>query len=503
MLISCLTWWKINTSPPFPEDHVLDIAFPSTDKIETYDPAKIYLASEYILLESVYSPLIELSNTNGEPFAAVARMFYWRDQKFYLVIRDDLKTIDGHPITAEDVMLSFKRLMILSKNTHGDFKSLVCPETELKSVFDDCPRMEIEGNTLILTPRYRSDLLVPMLAAIDFAIIPRKSFDPKSLKITDYRNTSGPYYVDQDKGNGNIILKPNPAHFHFEESMAQEIRLVPTKGKTQDELIELFGQIKIDHITTIEGIQIENLKEIGLDKSSFHETIHINTIVACITEKGKNRIPRKKRLAFAKALQKSFSDYCAKKEGCRPTKQFFLPLIGGLFPNDSDSALQKIMDSVEIETSGEGIHLGVYKMKQNELDEFFQTSKTYMPNLKVEQAMGMPDLVKVKNGSTPDYVIVVTDSGFLEDIGLLSYSMNTGIFGYSQEEGKAWLKDYMQTEDKLERVNKLRTMHLKSLTEGWMIPLYRTPYVAIARKPWKMHLSQLFANNPFWKIRKE
>ena len=176
----------------YPEDQVLDIAFPSTDRIEDYDPSKIHWDYQYILLESIYSPLIELSNTNGEPFSAVARIFYWRGQKFYLVIRDDLKTIDGHPITAEDVMLSFKRLMILSRNTHGDFKSLVCPEVELKSVFDDCPRMEIEGNTLILTPRYRSDLLVGMLSSIDFAIIPRKSFDPVSLKITDYRNTSGP-----------------------------------------------------------------------------------------------------------------------------------------------------------------------------------------------------------------------------------------------------------------------------------------------------------------------
>ena len=110
-------------------------------------------------------------------------------------------------------MLSFKRLMILSRNTHGDFKSLVCPEVELKSVFDDCPRMEIEGNTLILTPRYRSDLLVGMLSAIDFAIIPRKSFDPESLKITDYRNTSGPYYVDQDKWGWKYGFKTQPCPF--------------------------------------------------------------------------------------------------------------------------------------------------------------------------------------------------------------------------------------------------------------------------------------------------
>ena len=189
-------------------------------------------------------------------------MFYWRDQKFYLVIRDDLKTVDGYPITAEDVMLSFKRLMILSQNTHGDFKSLVCPETELKSVFDDCPRMEIEGNTLILTPRYRSDLLVGMLSAIDFAIIPRKSFDPVSLKITDYRNTSGPYYVDQDNGDGNIVLKPNPTHFHFEESMAQEVRLIPTKDKNKGEIIELLTRGRLTISLPLKELKSNTLKKL-------------------------------------------------------------------------------------------------------------------------------------------------------------------------------------------------------------------------------------------------
>ena len=503
--VSFLIYRGIAMHQSYPEDDVLDIAFPSTNNIESYDPARIHFDHEYVLLESIYSPLIELANTNSEPFAAVARMFYWRDQKFYLVIRDDLKTVDGHPINVEDVMLSFKRLMILSQNTHGDFKSLVCPETELKSVFDDCPRMEIEGNTLILTPRYRSDLLVGMLSSIDFAIIPRKSFDPVSLKITDYRNTSGPYYVDQDNGDGSIVLKLNPAHFHFEKTMAREVHLVSTKGMNRESVVSLFNQGKVDHITTIEGIEIEDLKKIDLNKSSFHETIHVKVAFAFITAKGKKKIPLKRRLSFAKALQKGFHEYCAKYEGCRPTQQFFLPLSGGDFSTEEEIIFQKAMDSVEMENSGKGIEVGIFNSKAKEkiMQEYIETAKKYLPALKAERAKGIPNFNQLEDSDVPDYIIGITDSGFLEDVSLLSYSMNTGIFGYSQEEGKAWLKDYMQTEDKLERVNKLRTMHLKSLTEGWMIPLYRTPYVAIARKPWKMHLSQLFANNPFWKIRRE
>ena len=485
----------------YPEDHVLDIAFPYEKRIEAYDPAKIHFAQEYILLESIYSPLIELANTNSEPFAAVARMFYWEGSELHFVIREDLKTIDGYQITVDDVEASLKRLLILSENTHGDFKNLVCPDAKLKSLKDDCPGIHKKGNTLILRPKHRRSFLLDIFASIDFAIIPQKSFDPVSLKITDYRNTSGPYYVDQDNGDGNIVLKLNPAHFHFEESMAREVRLVSSRKMNRDEVIQLLNQGKVDHITTLEGLEIPDLQKIDLNKSSFHETIHIRTAVTHITEEGKKKIPVKKRLGFAKALQKSFHEYCEKEEGCRPIQQFFIPLSGGDFSREEEAALKKLMDSVDGETSGENISLEILESKLSALKQHIQISKKYMPNLKVEKAKGIPAFNK--SSDTPDYLMVFTDSGFLDNIGLISYSTNSGIFGFPKEEGKAWLRDYMDTEGKLERIAKLRAMHLKSLTEGHMIPLYRTPYVAVARRPWKMHLSQLFANNPFWKIRKE
>ena len=146
-----------------------------------------------------------------------------------------------------------------------------------------------KGNTLILKPKLRQDYLVPMLASIDFAIIPKISFDPVNLKITDYSNTSGPYYVEEDKGQGYIVLKSNPTHFRFEKEMPQEVHLIPTKGMKRDEVIGLLNQGKIDHITTIDSLEVGDFKKVDSNKHDFHETIHIQTIVAHITEKGKKK----------------------------------------------------------------------------------------------------------------------------------------------------------------------------------------------------------------------
>ena len=97
-------------------------------------------------------------------------------------------------------------------------------------------------------------------------------------------------------------------------------------------------------------------------------------------------------------------------------------------------------------------------------------------------------------------VLVGPDTGFLEDIGLISYSMNAGYFGLNADERKLWLKKYMDLQDKSHRLELLRALHEKALSEPIIVPLLSAPYAALARKPWKIGLSQLYANNQLWLI---
>ena len=504
-MISLWFGWVILNPSNSPTDKHLKVAFPSRDRVDSFDPARIYFAPEYFILESLYSPLIELSDDKGSPVSSIAKEYYWKGNDLHLVIRDELKTIDGHSITVDDVIFSLKRLLVLSENTHGDFKNLVCPDKKLTSVEEDCPKMVQEENTLVLKMDAPWDFLIPMLAAIDFAIIPKRSVDPKTLKIVDYKNTSGPYYVERDEGKGKIFLRANPHHFHFRKNMADQITLVPTVGMSREQIIGLFNQGKINHITTISGFTIDDLKQIDKKDILIHETIPINAELAYITDMGKKRLSPETQMAFAKILQQSFHDYYANREGYKTSKQFFLPFGEGGISQEDEAILSKKMNAVDTELakSGEDIFLGIYESKASGLDIFSTIAKTNMPQLKTAQAKGLPAFATLSDEDTPDYIIVNTDSGFLEDVSLLSYTMNAGYFGLSKEKGKAWLKDYMETVDKKERIKKLKKMQLDSLTQGWMIPLFSSPYVAVTRKPWEPQLSELFANNPLWKIRRK
>src|SRR5690606_8058931 len=102
----------------------LRVAFPYNKPATHYEPTRIHFGPEYIFLENIYSPLVELSNKNGQPVGGVAEKFQWDEttNEYYLHIRKNLKTIDGYQITAEDAEFSLKRLLITSSNTHGNFK---------------------------------------------------------------------------------------------------------------------------------------------------------------------------------------------------------------------------------------------------------------------------------------------------------------------------------------------------------------------------------------------
>ena len=482
----------------------LRVAFPRDVGVDAYEPTRIYYSVEYIFLESIYSPLVELSNVQGIPTSSIAKEFFWKGSELHLVIRDDLYTIDGYRIGADDVIMSLKRLLMLSKNTHGDFKSLVCSDIQLESMEQDCPRIKKQGNTVILDLEEAWDYVIPMLAAIDFAIIPRSSIDSKTLKIIDYRNTSGPYYVERDEKEGNIVLKANPTHFHYNSQMPQELVLVPTGKMSKSKIFKLYENGELDHITTIEGLSVDEIKQISSKDSNFYESIPIKTELAHITEKGKKRLPLKKRIAFAKSLQKAFHEHYKDRRGYRRIRQFFNLTKGGQgLSREMEKLLNETFDNVNGEYAGKGIFLGIFKSKGYGLEEYEILAKKYMPELKIEQVRIIPAFTKTESEDMPDYRLTSTDSGFLEDIGLLTYMINAGNFGLSPNEGKVWLADYMSTRDKKERLDKIDQMHTKSLTEGLMVPLIASPYVAVIKKPWTMHFSPLFANNPFWKIRKD
>jgi len=480
-----------------PRTDVLRIAFPYAKPASAYEPALIHLAPEYIFLENVFSPLVEMEPKKGEIVPGVAEAYRWEGEELHLTIRKNLKTVTGVPVTAADAEFSLKRLLTMPGNTHGNFRELLCGHNGLKSVNDQCEGIRAEGGELVLktTPAGKTFLL-PMLVTLDFAIIPRGSVDPKTLKIADFTNTSGPYYVAKDSETGELELKANPNHYHYSRTMPQEIHFVPSTSNS----LEDFKAGRVDYISTVDAARADEVIEFSRSNSEavLHTTMNIRSFILTFTRRGQREIPPEQRFALGQRIRMALWDALAGRNGYEKSMQFFPSFGEGALDQDR---MQKIGAKFDAAGALPARPLRLALVRLGNAEKFVSAIKAAAPEIDAYESPKNPNFMKFTNPEDePQLILSGPDTGFQEDIGLITYSLNAGYFGMTEAERKAWLVRYMDTLEKADRIDLLKSLHESVLSTPVIVPLLVAPYAAIARKPWKIGLSQLYANNQLWLI---
>lgn len=483
-------------------DNTIKMPFPAKAGQCDYDPAKIHFSQEYNFLVNIYSPLLEYS-VDGKLVSAVAEKFEWVGTDAHFTIRPDLRTIDGTPITAEDVEASFKRLFVLSTNMHGDLKDLVCQGKTLKKISDPCPGMSIlpEQRQLVLHFPERKIFLFQMLTSIDFSIIPRRAFDQETLKIIDYRNTSGPYYVKADKGDGNIELAANPAHFHYSEKMPQAVTLVPSDPRSVDATLKLFDDGKINHIGTFR-FPADKLLAYAAKRQdlSVHTTYPNRLFWFSFTKKGRANFTVKERFALGKAIRKWTLDKVSSRPGFEAAEQLFPALGDGALTEEHLAKLHKaFQEAPDTITIDRPVVVWAWNMPKDDLDFI----KKLLPAAKfVTDVLKLPGTVDYKKEglAEPEICFLSGDTSPQEDISFFSYYLNFEFLHIYGHEGKDWLRRYMATEDRKKRLAMAEELHFKTLIDADVIPMAANSYAAIVTKPWAFNYSKFYATNFVWRI---
>ncbi|MGE0527850.1 MAG: ABC transporter substrate-binding protein [Bdellovibrionales bacterium] len=486
------------TQPDAERDLSLRVAFPYDKPASFYEPTRIHLAPEYFFLEYIYSPLVEIKA--GELSPAIAESFEWKGDDLHLKIRDDLTSVTGRKITPDDVVFSLKRLILKTGNTHGDFRSLVCGDQPLKSVDDPCAGIIKDGRTVILRAGKKKTFLLPMLAAIDFAIIPREAVNPKTLQIIDYKNTSGPYYVAEDKGGGKITLKANPNHFHYSSEMPQTVYLVPTDPKNMNGSLTAFREGRVDFITSIDSARPEHVIDFSREVSGakLHTTMNIRSFVLAFSKRGLEELTPEQRILIGRKVKEAFVNGFKDASGYQESFQYFPSFAEGGLSKEEISELE----ARRVQASGEiPRNLKLVLCRVGDKEKFISMFKDTLAGVKVDTGTP-PEFTRYERPEDiPHMFLAGPDTGFLEDIGLISYSLSAGLFGLTKPEREKWLSDYMLVTSKEERLAQLRALHKQVLNEPVIIPLMVAPYVALIREGWALDFPQYYGNNPLWQIR--
>lgn len=479
-------------------NNVFRVVFSNRRPATSYDPAKIQYASEYCFLQNVYSPLVEYS-PKGEIVSAVAESFQWIGTNAYFKIRKGLRTADGQEIDAHDVAVSFKRLFILGGNTHGDLKHMLCPGVKLSGLDDYCPGIAVsqDGSEFILKFKEKKLFLFSMLAAMDFAVIPRNAVDPKTLKITDFRNTSGPYYVSKDDAAGGLELSANTSHFHYSENIPRNLLFIVPKTSDATEPLEMFSKEEADHLTTKDPsywMKIRYARE--HNDAELHLTFPLNLHALVFTKKGRGRFSKDERIIIAGKLKKMFLEHYLTRPGFEAADQI-IPAFGegGL----SSAQISRLNKSSAIDDERPFpkafVCWNFFGVADSKLQEQF-------PKGKFLWVGSVPDF-KTKTDSKndePDCYLFRGDTGFQEDVGFMFYYFGLDFFDIEDADKKAWLDKYLATASKNERMEMLQTLHFQTIRNAKVFPVALESYSAIVRKPWKFSFSKYHANNPIWRI---
>ena len=479
------------------------VAFPYNKPSKFYEPTRIHLAPEYIFLENTYSPLVEVSPRDATLLPGVAENWKWDGEVLALKIRDNLKTIDGIPVTAKDAEFSLKRVLVRTGNTHGNFQSLVCGADALKSAEDSCEGLWAEGNTLFIKIKGKSAFILPMLSGIDFAIIPKGSVDPKTLDITDYRNTSGPYFVETDNEEGRIVLKANPNHYHASDDLPETIRLVPVDKANKTASLDLFAKGEVDFITTIDGAKPEDVISFSRTHSDsvLHTTANIRAIVLVFTERGLKELSDNDRRLIGRKVKNALWPYFSKLPGYESADQYFPTVSYGALDEGTIQNIKAEQLSGDLELNGRSLKLTTVRV--GDLKALRPLVENAIPEVHLEEGSNVPAFSKYeKPEDMPHAFIGGPDTGYHEDISLISYTLVSGTFGMTKEERAAWLAKYMEIPEQAGRLKMLKSVHEASLRKGVLTPLASCPYVALSKEGWKIELSQLFANNPIWLVKR-
>lgn len=476
---------------PAPELKVLS----KSDKpVTAYDPADARDNSDFFFLENILSPLMEYSSGNSL-VSGLAESYEWRNGQARLRLRSGLATVDGHPITAADAELSLKRLLILGGAKYSFLSVPLCGKPP-RRLSDPCPglRAEDSDRTLVMDFPEPRTFLFRLLANIDYSVIPRASFDHKTLKLTDYRNTSGPYYVHADSGGGRVTLKANPAHYRYSPDMPGTITVEPIEENTLKERVFRLLKDGAGDYLTVSVVRRPSDKLRFVEENpgyAVHFTRPLRLLCVVFTAKGRGRLSLPERFFIAARLRELYLE--RNLMGQAPDQIFHLE--GQLSPAQA-GRLRELFAAA-------GGNPLLKPVAADRLHNYFsrdgEAIKKWLPRVIYADRLRK----QRKQAPEPDFRIFSAEIGLQDDLSLALHYLDSDFFGLTASETEAWRQKYLAAADKRERMALLRELQFDTMARGRALPIGLMPYASLARRPWVFNYPEAIAGDQLWRLRRQ
>ena len=222
------------------------------DEPATLDPAKAVGLPEIQVIRDLYEGLVN-QNEKGEIVQGVATKWQSNDNRVWtFTLRSDAKWSDGTPVTAQDFVYSWQRLV--DPKTTSPFASFAALAgiTQAQAIIDGKASPDKLGVTAVdaTTLRVQLDKPLPWFAnmAASFAFYPVQKANVESGQDWTRPGNlvgNGAYVLSSRVVNEKLVFTPNTHYWDNAKTVIQKVTFVPINQETAATNRYLAGDIDI------------------------------------------------------------------------------------------------------------------------------------------------------------------------------------------------------------------------------------------------------------------
>lgn len=222
---------------------------------KTLDPARAYEQTGYVGVHSLYSTLLTFDASDVEtPVPDLAESFESNDDntEFTFTLRDNATFSDGSPVTSEDVVFSFDRMLNMKGSASGFFAGLTfgAPDEQTVTITSAEPNPTL--TTLLAMPA-ASILNEEVAMANGASAAPDAATADTAQQFLDTTSAgSGPYVLERNDPGNEIVLtanenywgeKPDYSRVVVRNMDIQNQKLTMTRSTAPELALDLTGNL--------------------------------------------------------------------------------------------------------------------------------------------------------------------------------------------------------------------------------------------------------------------
>ncbi len=302
-----------------------------SDEIKSFDPGTVSGVSEYRVQNGLYEGLLRLDPKTLEPKPGVAKSWdVSEDGKTYTFHLRDCQWSDGEPVTAQDFVYSWKRVLKPELGaTYADILYYIRgAEAYHKEKVDDPARVQVHAKdqkTLVVKLKNPTAFFLKLMAFFTYYPVRRDLIEKHGKNWTDpeHHVGNGAYTLAEHEMNSHILLKKNENYWDAGNVKQDEI-----KFKVVKDINTAFNLYEKNQLHILTSIPPNNVKEIKKRKD-FYSTNFLGVYYYAFNTTKKPFDDPRVRRALGLAINRDIIVNKVTKAGEKPAYHYVPPVFNG------------------------------------------------------------------------------------------------------------------------------------------------------------------------------